>query len=279
MAEHVELEPIPSAVELVSIANALRDFLVAARRDEDIVGDPEMSGAAILTMWEICHRLCQLEKFFNPRRIPYGSPQPVGFLFRGWPEPVLTRLFDLRDRVYKIIRRWGVTEICEDRPWSHRRLPGEPANVCVLTPDDFGRMGRALESFVSALQGLADAPLLEESPHSKSSAPVVSPLDPPPADTDPLTVTRTLLPAGRRSREVFDHVVASKDRKSTLMNIAAVVYKAKSNPRRKVKTARKQVGDMRARLDNEDAPLRINLDRGAVSIVPSYTTKDDATKM
>ena len=152
MSDHPELERIPSVEELATIANALRGFLDAVRQDEDILSDSESSGIArLLPTYDVVHRLWLLERLFNPSREPFGSLRLGRLLIAEWPDPVATRIADIKDRVYKIIEKWGIPEICEDKTWHHiHRAGDQPAQICVLTDDEFCRLSRALAWFDSA---------------------------------------------------------------------------------------------------------------------------------
>jgi hypothetical protein len=113
-------------------------------------------------------RLGRLEKLLNPRRLPYGSPELAGYVVRAWPYEVMTAYPKLRSHVYRIIQRWDVPEICQDRPFMRGKYGitqndgtikeiDRPTRPHTLTPVEYEELAWVLNTLLEALRGVNQA--------------------------------------------------------------------------------------------------------------------------
>ena len=105
---------IPSAEELASIADALRDLLTTFDKYKIFLVDRSFSTEAHIAGNPLEDCLRRLERVFNPLRRPPGEWGTSGV--SGWPHDVMVGLLALKPHVHDIINRWDIPEICEDRP-------------------------------------------------------------------------------------------------------------------------------------------------------------------
>jgi hypothetical protein len=106
---------IPSVEDLTSIAAALQDLLATFAKYKLFLEKPSGPLDNVIPQRAMQDSLYRLEKLFNPRRLPYGSPELAGYTLRAWPYEVMTACPKLKSHVYRIIQRWDIPEICQDR--------------------------------------------------------------------------------------------------------------------------------------------------------------------
>ncbi len=159
---------IPSVEDLTSIAAALQELLATFAKYKlflDKTSDPLDN---VMPQHAMLESLCRLEKLLNPRRLPYGSPELAGFVIRAWPYEVMTAYPKLKSHVYRIIQRWDIPEICQDRPFMRGKYGitqddgtikeiDRPTRPYTLTSVECDELTWVLNALLGVLQGADQA--------------------------------------------------------------------------------------------------------------------------
>jgi hypothetical protein len=125
--------------------------------------------------------LYRLEKAFNPGRRPYDPGLAYSLCVVKWPPQVLTALPILHQVVYELVRRWDITEVCDDRLIVRQHAP--PSHT--LTDREWKRLGWVQQALAGALSPPAEGTEAVV-PESGEPAPPDSQDRPPAGDPNPL---------------------------------------------------------------------------------------------
>jgi hypothetical protein len=110
-----------SANYLVSVVIAVRDLLAAYGKYSLFLEGETRPTEATFPMLEVESRLGHLERILNPLRLPWGSSELIVHRDRiddlpGWEPAASYAHHRLKRRVYDIVGRWEIDEICDDGP-------------------------------------------------------------------------------------------------------------------------------------------------------------------
>jgi hypothetical protein len=189
---------IPPAEELISIAEALRDFLATFAEYKLFLDDTSDVISCVLPTITVQDAFRRLEMVLNPQRLPYAAPELTGRVYGlcGWPRQVIVALPILRQHVDQLIQRWDIPEICDDRPMNRgaftvTRDDGtivEKVHRLVqphtLTPTECERLAWVLNALLGALRETIEAPnpaALPKEENRPPTAPTLRTTTPPPS--------------------------------------------------------------------------------------------------
>src|SRR5207249_11729229 len=107
---------IPTAEELISIAEGLRDFLATFAEYKLFLDDTSDVISRVLSTITVQDTFRRLVRVLNLQRLHYGAPELTGrvYVLCGWPRPAMVALPVLRQHVDQLIQRWVIAEICRD---------------------------------------------------------------------------------------------------------------------------------------------------------------------
>jgi len=176
---------IPSAEELASITAALQALLATFAKYKLFLENPSGPIDDAIPEYAMLKTLCRLEKLLNPRRLAFGSPELASHAIRDWPYEVMTAYLKLRKHVYRIVQRWDVTEICQDRPLVKGRFRvtqdngtieeiDRPPKPHTLTQIECDELAWILNACLGALRGTI-APASATATHREGHQAVTSP--------------------------------------------------------------------------------------------------------